>query len=62
MRMRVWSFIGAISMRSRRVSTARACLRRMWARLRRFLPDAQIMFTMTPLFGQSWTYDEMFDA
>jgi hypothetical protein len=30
-----------------------------WARLRRFLPDAQIMFTMTPLFGQSWTYDEI---
>jgi phage terminase large subunit-like protein len=31
------------------------------ARLRQFLPDAQICFTMTPLFGYSWAYDEIFE-
>lgn len=31
------------------------------ARLRRYLPDAQIMFTMTPLFGLSWSYDEVWE-
>jgi hypothetical protein len=31
------------------------------ARLRKFMPDAQISFTMTPLFGLSWTYDEIYE-
>jgi hypothetical protein len=31
------------------------------ARLRKFLPDAQISFTMTPLFGLSWTFDEVWE-
>jgi hypothetical protein len=31
------------------------------ARLRKFLPHAQISFTMTPLFGMSWTFDEVFE-
>jgi phage terminase large subunit-like protein len=31
------------------------------ARLRQFLPDAQICFTMTPLFGYSWAFDEIFE-
>jgi len=31
------------------------------ARLRRYLPHAQIMFTMTPLFGLSWSYDEVWE-
>lgn len=31
------------------------------ARLRRYAPDAQIRFTMTPLFGLSWTYDEVWE-
>ena len=30
------------------------------ARLRKFLPDA-VCFTMTPLFGLSWTYDEIYE-
>lgn len=31
------------------------------ARLRRYAPDAQVMFTMTPLFGLSWTFDEVWE-
>lgn len=31
------------------------------ARLRRFLPDAMVWFTMTPLFGLSWSFDEIFE-
>jgi phage terminase large subunit-like protein len=31
------------------------------ARNRRFAPDAQICFTMTPLFGLSWTFDEVYE-
>ncbi len=30
-------------------------------RLRRYAPHAQIMFTMTPLFGLSWTFDEVWE-
>lgn len=30
------------------------------ARLRDFQPDVQVMFTMTPLLGLSWTYDELY--
>ena len=30
-------------------------------RLRDFMPEAQVMFTMTPLFGLSWTYDELWE-
>jgi hypothetical protein len=31
------------------------------ARLRAFLPEAQISFTMTPLFGLSWVYDTIWE-
>jgi hypothetical protein len=31
------------------------------ARLRSFMPDAQITFTMTPLFGLSWVYDTIWE-
>jgi len=31
------------------------------ARLRSAMPNAQVMFTMTPLFGLSWTYDEIWE-
>jgi hypothetical protein len=31
------------------------------ARLRRYLPHAQISFTMTPLLGLSWTFDEVYE-
>jgi hypothetical protein len=31
------------------------------ARLRKYSPNAQIRFTMTPLFGLSWTYDEVYE-
>jgi hypothetical protein len=31
------------------------------ARLRRYAPDAQIRFTMTPLFGLSWSFDEIWE-
>lgn len=31
------------------------------ARLRKYAPDAQIQFTMTPLFGMGWTYDEVWE-
>lgn len=31
------------------------------ARGRKYAPDSQIMFTMTPLFGLSWTYDEVWE-
>jgi hypothetical protein len=31
------------------------------ARLRSFLPEAQITFTMTPLFGLSWVYDTIWE-
>jgi hypothetical protein len=31
------------------------------ARLRSFLPEAQISFTMTPLFGLSWVYDTIWE-
>ncbi len=30
-------------------------------RLRDFMPDAQVMFTMTPLFGLDWSYDELWE-
>jgi hypothetical protein len=30
-------------------------------RLRDYAPHVQIMFTMTPLFGLSWTYDELWE-
>lgn len=30
-------------------------------RLRKAMPHAQVMFTMTPLFGLSWTYDEVWE-
>jgi hypothetical protein len=30
-------------------------------RLRDFMPDAQVMFTMTPLFGLSWSYEELWE-
>lgn len=30
-------------------------------RLRDFAPEAQVMFTMTPLFGLSWSYDELYE-
>lgn len=30
-------------------------------RLRSAMPHAQVMFTMTPLFGLSWTYDEVWE-
>jgi hypothetical protein len=30
-------------------------------RLRSAMPHAQVMFTMTPLFGLSWTYDEIWE-
>lgn len=31
------------------------------ARNRKYAPDAQICFTMTPLFGLSWTFDEVYE-
>lgn len=31
------------------------------ARLRRYMPHAQVMFTMTPLLGLSWTFDEIWE-
>jgi len=31
------------------------------ARLRSFAPEAQLCFTMTPLFGMSWVYDEVWE-
>jgi hypothetical protein len=31
------------------------------ARLRKFLPHAQISFTMTPLLGLTWTFDEVYE-
>jgi hypothetical protein len=30
-------------------------------RLRDFMPEAQVMFTMTPLFGLSWSYEELWE-
>lgn len=30
-------------------------------RLRQYSPKVQVMFTMTPLFGMSWTYDELWE-
>lgn len=32
-----------------------------WYRLRDYMPNAQLMFTMTPLFGMSWMYDEIWE-